>query len=103
MYDDVSEINPEYCNVLTSSDTLVSYSGNRRIDYANNGGRWVKWRSQISNYGNYDISGFTCIDISSLKSNAVFEPIYYMCAFGLFVFLIVLCKYVLGGLIRVFR
>lgn len=102
MYDDVSEIDSSWCNVLTSSDTLVSYSGNRRIDYAFNGGRWFKWRSQTA-YNNYDISGYTCIDISSLKSNAQFEPLYLMCGFGLLVFLIILCKYVLGGMIRAFR
>lgn len=97
--DDVSEINSSWCNVLTSSDTLVSYNNNRRIDYALNGGRWVKWRSQTSAYGSYDISSYTCIDISSLNSAAYFEPFYYLTAFFVFVFSILLFKWSLGGIL----
>lgn len=96
--DDVSEIDSSWCNVLTSSDTLVSYNGNRRIDYALNGGRWVKWRSQTS-YNSYDISSYTCIDISTLRSNAQFEPIFYAIAFMLFITVVLLFKWSVRGIL----
>lgn len=96
--DDVSEINPNWCNVLTSSDTLISYSGNRRVDYARNSNRWIKWRSQTSSY-NYDISGYTCTDISKLRSNAEFEPIFYAIAFCLFVVTILFFRWSVRGIL----
>lgn len=96
--DDVSEINPNWCNVLTSSDTLVSYSGNRRVDYARNSNRWIKWRSQTSSY-NYDLSGYTCTDITKLNSNAEFVPIFYAVAFGLFIITILFFKWSVRGIL----
>lgn len=96
--DDVSEINPNWCNVLTASDTLSSYSGNTRIDYARNSGRWIKWRTQTS-FSNYDISNYTCVDISTLKSNAEFEPIFYAIAFMLFVAAVLLFRWSVRGII----
>lgn len=96
--DDVTEINPTWCNVLTSSDTLISYNNNNRVDYSLNGGRWVKWRSQTSSYS-YDISNYTCLDISTLRSNAQFEPFFYLVAFLLFVSTIILFRWSVRGII----
>lgn len=96
--DDVSQINPSWCNVLTSSDTLVSYSGNHRIDYVLNGGRWIKWRDQTS-YSIYDISNYTCVDISTLRSNAEFEPIFYAIAFMLFITVVLLFRWSVRGIL----
>lgn len=96
--DDVSEVNASWCNVLTSSDTLVSYSGNRRSDYALSGGRWIKWRTQTSAY-NYDISNYTCIDISKLNSAAALDPFFYLVAFVLFVSTILLFRWSVRGII----
>lgn len=96
--DDVSEIDSSWCNVLTSSDTLVSYNGNRRIDYSLNGGRWVKWRDQTA-YNSYDIDNYLCMDVSTLKSNAQFEPIFYMIAFLLFIVTILLFRWSVRGIL----
>lgn len=96
--DDVSSINPTWCNVLTSSDTLVSYRNNRRIDYALNGGRWIKWRDQTSTY-NYDTSNYECLDITTLKSNAQFEPIFYAIAFMLFLTVVLLFRWSVRGIL----
>ena len=101
MFDDISSIPSGGCSVLTSSDTLSWYSGNTRKDFSLNGGRWVLYRTVTANYGNYDISGYSCVDTSTLKSNAQFEPIYYGLAFGLFVFVLVFLKWVFGGIFRV--
>lgn len=101
MFDDVSAIPSGGCSVLTSGTTLSWYSGNTRKDFSVNGGKWVLYRTSTTNYASYDISGYNCIDVSTLKSNAQFEPIYYGLAFGLFIFVLVLLKWVFGGFFHV--
>lgn len=100
MKDDVSEIDSSWCNVLTSSDTLVSYSPNRRTRryYAFNGGRWIKYRTSTSTSG-YDISDYTCTSPSDLNSYAVFEPFIYLVAFFLFIVSILFFKWSLRGIL----
>lgn len=100
MKDDVSEIDSSWCSVLTSSDTLVSYSPDRRTrsDYAFNGGRWFKYRTSTSSYG-YDISGYTCITPSDLNSYAVYEPFIYLVAFLLFIVAILFFKWSVRGVL----
>ena len=88
MYDDVSAISNYGCNVLTGSNTLSNYNGNTRHDYIQNGGRWYLYRTQTSNIGNFDISSYNCIDISTLKSYAIYEPFVY--GFGFVLFLLTL-------------
>lgn len=84
MRDDVSAIDSTWCNVLTSSDTLVSYSPDRhsRSDYSFSGGRWIKYRTSTSTYG-YDISGYNCITLSDLNSFAIYEPVLHFISFCL--------------------
>lgn len=100
MKDDVSEIDSSWCNVLTSSDTLVSYSPDRRTrrDYSFSGGRWIKYRTSSSTYG-YDISGYNCSSIDDLNSYAVFEPFIYLVAFVLFVATVLLFRWSVRGII----
>ena len=89
MHDDTSQIGSSGCSVLTSSDTISNYNGNTRKDVSYNGGKWYLYRTQYSNYGNYDISNYNCINVESLNTNAVFEPIFYGLAFLLFACVII--------------
>lgn len=90
MNDDVSQIPTTGCSVLSSSDTLTNYTGNVRKDFTFSGGKWILYRTQTNNYSNYDVSGYNCIVIGDLKTYAIYEPFIYICAFGLFVFVIAL-------------
>lgn len=100
MKDDVSEINSSWCNVLTSSDTLVSYSPDRRSrsDYSFSGGRWIKYRTSTSTYG-YDFTGYNCISLDDLNSYAVYEPFIYLVAFLLFIVSILFFRWSVRGII----
>lgn len=73
--DDVSQITTGggWCNVLTSSESIIGYNGRNRRQYSFNGGRWYLWSSNTAT-NNYDISNYTCIDVSQLNSYAVYEP-----------------------------
>lgn len=94
MKDDVSAIPKNGCNVLSSDVRIYNFNGNARREYINIGGKWYHNSTQTSNYY-YDISGYTCVDVSDLNSNAVFEPILYWCSFGLFLVAVGLFFYVL--------
>lgn len=83
--DDVSAIPNTGCNVLTSSTTLSNYNGRTKLDYIANGGKWYKYRTQTSTYNDYDISSYTCIDVSKLNSYAYMTSIYYSIGFLLFI------------------
>lgn len=90
MKDDVSDIPANGCVVLTGDRSLSYYNGNTRIDYIFNGGKWYLYRTQTSNYGNYDISSYTCVDRAVLNTNAVYEPILLfmsLCMVGLVIYL----------------
>lgn len=73
--DDVTQINTGsgWCNVLTSPDTIIGYNGRNRRQYVFNGGKWYLWSSNTAT-NNYDISNYTCIDVSQLNSYALYEP-----------------------------
>lgn len=97
--DDVSDISASACNVLSSPTAIVSYPDSRtRIDYTFVGGKWLRYRTQTSNYG-YDISSYNCIDITELNSYAWIEPIYYMIAFFLFVASVLLFRWSVRGIL----
>lgn len=81
VYDDVSDIPTQGCNVLNNQDTLYNYSGNVRTSFIQVGGRWIKTRTD--NYSSIP-SGYACIDVRDLSSNAHIVPLLYMCSFGLF-------------------
>ena len=81
VYDDVSDIPTQGCNVLTSENTLLHYSNNIRTTFVQVGGRWIKTRTD--SYASMP-SGYACIDVSVLSSNAHIVPLLYMCSFGLF-------------------
>ena len=86
MRDDVSAIPSSGCAVLTGSNSISFYpSTTQRIDFIFNGNKWYKYRTQNSNYG-YDLCSYNCIDVSTLNSNAVFEPFIY--GFGFVLFLV---------------
>lgn len=85
MNDDVSSIPTSGCNVLTSTNTLSNYNGRTRKDFIFNGGKWYQYRFQTSAYNDYDVSSYTCIDVSELNSYAVYTPIIYGIAFFLFI------------------
>lgn len=100
MKDDVSEIDSSWCNVLTSSDTLSSYSPDRhsRSDFSFNGGRWIKFRTSSSTYG-YDISGYNCTSLDDLNSFAIYEPFIYLVAFFLFIVSILFFRWSVRGIL----
>lgn len=99
--DDVSAIDNTYCNVLSSPNSISSYHNNIRKDFVFVGGTWYLYRTQTASYGNYDTSNYNCIDISTLNSYAVYQPIIYAIAFMLFVFFIVLFYKVIKGVLYV--
>lgn len=88
MHDDVSAIPSNGCNVLTSSDSISNYNGNTRKDFIQNGGKWYLYRTQTTNYGSYDTSNYSCIDVESINSYAVYQPFLYGLGFALFVFVL---------------
>lgn len=88
--DDISSIPTGGCSVITSNSTISWYSGNTRKDFVVIGGKWYQYRTQIANYGNYDISSYSCTDITNLNSNAEFVPIYGIVAFFLFICSVIL-------------
>lgn len=102
MNDDTSAIPRTGCNVLSSSNVVTNYTGNTRRQFVFNGGKWILYQTSTSSYG-YSTDGLNCIDVSTLNTNAQYQPIFLMCALGLLIFLIALCKYALGGVIRAFR
>lgn len=85
MKDDVSAIPTTGCTVVTGNTSLSNYIGRTRKDYIFIGGTWYLYRTSTSNYSDYDISGFNCIQPSDLNSYAVYTPIIYGVAFFLFI------------------
>lgn len=79
--DDVSAIPTIGCNVVNSQTTIYNYNNGIRQAFVQIGGRWIK--NGESTYS-YTPSGLICVDVSSLNSNAAYEPFYYMTAFALF-------------------
>lgn len=85
--DDISSIPSGGCNYYNGS-TIQHYSDTHtRQTYALNGRKWVKVSEDYSQYG-YNMPS-VCFDISTLHSNAAFEPIFdaIALALGVFVFL----------------
>lgn len=87
MKDDFSSIETgSSCYVLNNATTIYSYKNSVRTTYIQVGGKWYK--NAVSNY--YDIPNnavcWSYSDITSLNSNAAFEPIYLMIAFCLSIF-----------------
>lgn len=101
MHDDVSAISSGGCNVLSSSDTISNYNNNTRKDYVFNGGKWILYRTQYTSYGSYDTSNFNCIDVTSLNSNAIFEPFIYGLGFLVFLVAIILFYKTIKGFLHV--
>lgn len=103
MKDDVSQVASGGCNVLNSSDTLYNYNGARRYTYKFNGGKWYLYRTEYNfNNQNYDISSYTCINLDSLKSYAVYEPILNFMALCLVILVIYLFFKIIRGLLYAF-
>lgn len=99
MKDDVSQVASGGCNVLGTSDTLYNYNGSRRFTYHFNGGKWYLYRTEY-NYNNqpYDISSYSCINLDSLNTYSIYEPILHFISFCL----VVLVVYIFFKLIRGF-
>lgn len=100
MKDDVVSIPTTGCSVLTGNSSLSNYNGRTRKDYIQNGGKWYLYRTQTSTYSDYDITGYNCIDVSSLSSYEIYTPIIYSIGFGLFIFTIVLFYKTIKGFIH---
>lgn len=87
MTDDFSDLETgASCYVLNSSTSIYSYKSNSRKTYTYNGGKWyhsatTTYTSIPTNTVCWDYS-----DITKLNSNAEYEPIYYLIAFMLAVF-----------------
>lgn len=94
--DDVSDIPTTGCNVLNSQSSIYNYYNGVRQTFVQIGGKWIK--NGESSY-TYTPSGLTCIDVSTLNSNAAFEPIFYAIAFMLFVAVIILFRWSVRGII----
>lgn len=94
--DDVSAIPSTGCNVLNNQTTLYNYYNGVRSSFVQVGGRWFK--NGESTYS-YNPNGLVCIDVSQLKSNAAFEPIFYSIAFMLFLTVILLFRWSVRGII----
>lgn len=97
--DDVSAISSSGCNVISSNNSISNYLGNTRKDYVKNGGTWYLYRTQHSNYGDYDTSSYNCIDITTLNSFPYMTPIYYMIGFCLCAFTLILFFKTIKGIL----
>lgn len=100
MYDDVSAIPTTGCSVLTSDTSLSNYNGNVRKDFVFNGGKWYLYRTQTSNFNDYDVSSYNCIDVSSLYSYSVYTPFLYGVGFLLFFFVLMLVFKTIKGFLH---
>lgn len=94
--DDVSEIPQSGCNVLNNPTTIYNYSNSTRRTYTNVGGKWIY--SGNSPTSTQPVNA-VCIDVTQLKSNAQFEPLFYLVAFILFVATILLFRWSVRGII----
>lgn len=101
MRDDVSAIPVNGCNVITATGSISNYNGNTRKDFVFNGSKWYPYRTQYSTYGDYNISGYNCIDISTLNTNSAFEPIFYGLGFALCVLTVVVFFKTIKGFLNV--
>lgn len=101
MHDDVSAIPTTGCSVLSSSDTISNYNGNTRKDYVQVGGVWHLYRTQTTNYGSYDISSYSCINLDTINSYAIFQPFLYGLAFVLFLVVVVAFWKIIRGILSV--
>lgn len=101
MHDDVGQIPTTGCNVLTGSSYISNYNSNTKKDFVFNGSKWYLYRTQTSNYGNYDISSYNCIDVTKLNSNSVFEPFIYGIGFLLFLVAVILFYKTIKGFLHV--
>lgn len=101
MHDDISSIPNGGCNVLTGSSSLSNYNNNIRKDFIFSGSKWYLYRTQTANYGSYDISPYNCIDVTTLNSNAVFEPFIYGLGFCLFLVAVLLFFKTIKGFLHV--
>lgn len=101
MKDDVSAIPVNGCNVLADYGVVVNYNGSVKKEFINNGGKWYLFKTESSVYGDYNIAPYNCINVSDLNTNAVFEPFLYFISFCLVICVILLLKWVWGGLFRV--
>ena len=99
MNDDVSSIPTTGCSVLTSPTSISNYNARTRLDFTFLGGKWYPYRTQTSAYNDYDISSFSCIDVSGLRSYNIYTPIVYGIAFLLFAFSIFLFFTTIKGFI----
>lgn len=96
MRDDVSAIPTTGCNYLSNSETLYNYSSNVRRTYRLVGGKWIF--TQQDNYNTLP-TGYQCIDITELSSNAVYEPFLYFVSFSLFIVCVYLFYFVIRKLL----
>lgn len=74
------------CYVLNSQTSIYSYKNNVRTTYIQVGGKWYK--QATTNYNTLPVNTvcWSYNDITSLNSNAAFEPLYLMIAFCLAIF-----------------
>lgn len=94
--DDVSAIPTTGCNVLNSQSIIYNYYNGVRQTFVQVGGKWIK--NSETTY-TYNPGGLVCIDISTLNSNAAFEPIFYAIAFMLFITVIVIFRWSIRGIL----
>lgn len=96
MTDDFSSVASGGCNSFNSSTSMYHYANNVRQTYTNFGGKWIKTAETTYN----TIPNNTvCVDISTISSNATFEPVYMFFAFCLVLCVVGLFWYVLRRLL----
>ena len=97
--DDVSAVPVSGCNVFNSQTTLYNYNNGVRSTFTQIGGKWIK--TSETTYS-YNPSGLICItssELSNLSSYGYMSPIFYMCAFFLFLCSVILFVKSTRGLI----
>ena len=80
------------CYVLNNATSIYSYKNNTRTSYIQVGGKWYKHAA--TTYTNIPVNTFcwSYNDITSLNSNAAFEPLY------LFIVLQIAVAVIIGSL-----
>lgn len=98
--DDVSEIiSNASCYVINNQNSIYAYRNNTRSNYTQIGGKWFKTSEQTYTSIPTNTVCYSYSDLKELKTNAAFEPIFYMIAFSLFLVTVLLFRWSVRGIL----
>lgn len=96
MTDDFSAVPSGGCNSFNSVSSMYHYANNSRQTFTNFSGKWIK--TAETTYSTVP-NNVVCVDLSTISSNATFEPVYMFFAYVLVLSVIGLFWYVIRRLL----